>query len=332
MRAWLLDDYNGVDKMRLVEVDDPRPAAGEVVLRTLFAGLNPADAFLAVNQYPARPTFPHILGRDGAGEVVALGEGVTGLKVGDRVGILRGDTGVDRWGTLAEKVVVEASHLVPIPANWTLEETAGAPLVYLTAWQALTQWTEPATPPAPGSVLLVTGASGGVGSACVLLGRSLGLTVIGLSRSEQKAKELIALGADFVFDPAANNLHKQVLAAIAPRRVDIAVDMVAGPLFNELIGMLGYGGRISVVGRSGGPVPEFNTASLFFRRNRVGGVTVSDYSSAEAQQHWKEIVRRLDTLGKKPVVDGVFDFAVVKKAFARLAEGPMGKVLVRVGK
>jgi NADPH2:quinone reductase len=332
MRAWLLDSYNGVDNMHLVEVDDPKPAAGEVVLRTLFAGLNPADAFLAVNQYPARPTFPHILGRDGAGEVVALGEGVTGFKVGDRVGILRGDTGVDRWGTLAEQVVVEASHLVHIPSNWTLEETAGAPLVYLTAWQALTQWTEPASPPAPGSVLLITGASGGVGSACVLLGRSLGLTVVGLSRSEQKAKELIALGADFVFDPAANNLRKQVQAAIAPRRVDIVVDMVAGPLFNELIGMLGYGGRISVVGRSGGPVPEFNTASLFFRRNRIGGVTVSDYSAAEAQQHWKEIVRRLDTLGKKPVVDGVFEFDDVKKAFARLAEGPMGKVLVRVGK
>jgi len=79
-------------------------------------------------------------------------------------------------------------------------------------------------------------------------------------------------------------------------------------------------------------VPEFNTASLFFRRNRIGGVTVSDYSAAEAQQHWQEIVRRLDALGKKPVVDGVFEFEDVKKAFARLAEGPMGKVLVRVGK
>jgi NADPH2:quinone reductase len=331
MRAWLLNAYDGVDTMRLAGVPDPKPAAGEVVLRTLFAGLNPADAFLALNQYPAKPKFPHVLGRDGVGEVLELGEGVTGFKPGDRVGILRGATGVDLWGTLAEKVTIEASHLVPIPSGWTLEETAGAPLVYLTAWQALTQWTEPAAPPAPGSVLLITGASGGVGSACVLLGRSLGLTVIGLTRSAKKAEELKALGADFVFDPAARDLRKQVLTSIAPRRVDIVVDMVAGPLFNDLIGLLGYGGRISVVGRSAGPVPEFNTASLFFRRNRIGGVTVSDYSAAEAQQHWQEIVRRLDALGKKPVVDGVFEFEDVKKAFARLAEGPMGKVLVRVG-
>jgi NADPH2:quinone reductase len=94
--------------------------------------------------------------------------------------------------------------------------------------------------------------------------------------------------------------------------------------------MLGYAGRISVVGRSNGPVPEFNTASLFFRRNRIGGVTVADYTSEAAQANWKEIVRRLDELGKRPVVDLVFPFLDVKEAFARLAKGPMGKVLVKV--
>jgi len=108
------------------------------------------------------------------------------------------------------------------------------------------------------------------------------------------------------------------------------VDNIGGSLFNEVIAMLGYGGRISVVGRSAGPVPEFNTASLFFRRNRIGGVAVSDFSPAAAQTAWTEIVNRLDAMGKRPVVDHVFPFEDVKAAFARLGHGPMGKVVIRV--
>jgi NADPH2:quinone reductase len=330
MRGWFLDSFNGVEKLRVDDVPDPQPAAGEVLLKTMYAGLNPADAFLAQAQYPAKPKFPHILGRDGVGEVAALGAGVTNVKVGEIVAILRGNTGVEAWGTLAEKVVVEASHLVPVPEGWSYEEVAGAPLVYLTAWQALTQWSDPPAPAAPGSVLLVTGASGGVGSATVLLGKSMGLTVIGLSRSAEKGEQLKKLGADFIFDLAAKDLRKQVLAAIAPKRVDIVVDNVAGPVFNEIIGMLGYAGRISVVGRSGGPVPEFNTGTLFFRRNRIGGVTVADYTAEQAKAAWNEVVARLNALGKRPVVDQVFPFLDVKEAFARLAKGPMGKVLVKV--
>src|SRR5262249_41977107 len=126
------------------------------------------------------------------------------------------------------------------------------------------------------------------------------------------------------------DLRKKILGAIAPKRVDLAVDSVGGALFNEVIAMLGQGGRISVVGRSGGVVPEFNTATLFFRRNRIGGVWVGDYSPEVAQAAWQQMVGRLDALGKRPVVDSIFPFEEVKAAFARLAQGPMGKVLVRV--
>ena len=281
MRAWLMDSYEGVEKLRLDEVPDPQPGPGQVVLKMIYAALNPADAFLAQALYPAKPKLPHVLGRDGVGEVVAIGEGVKNLQLGQIVGILRGENGVETWGTLAEKTVVDSALLIPVPRGWTLQEVAAAPLVFLTAWQALTQWSDPAAPPAPGSVLLVTGASGGVGSASVLLGKSMGLTVVGLSRSAEKGEQLKQLGADFVFDPAEKALRKLVLAAIAPKRVDIAVDNVGGALFNEVIAMLGYAGRISVVGRSAGAVPEFNTASLFFRRNRIGGVSVGDYSAGD---------------------------------------------------
>jgi NADPH:quinone reductase len=104
----------------------------------------------------------------------------------------------------------------------------------------------------------------------------------------------------------------------------------AGALFGEVVKTLGHGGRISVVGRAGGVVREFNTATLFFRRNRIGGVSAGDYAPEAAQTAWREIVARLDAMGKRPVVDRVFPFEEVKAAFARLAQGPMGKVLVRV--
>ncbi len=330
MRAWLMDSYEGVERLRLGEIEDLQPGLEQVLLRVRFAALNPADAFLAQAMYPARPPLPHILGRDGVGDVLAVCPGVQKVRVGETVGILPGSIGVEVWGTLAEKVVVPAANIALVPQGWSLEEMAGAPLVFLTAWQALTQWSDPPAPPPAGSVLLVTGASGGVGTAAVLLGKSMDLTTVALSRNAKKQAKLKELGAAFVFDPGDQNLRKRVSSAIAPKKVDLAVDNVGGALFNEVVAMLGQGGRISVVGRSGGVVPQFNTATLFFRRNRIGGVSVGDYATEVAQAAWKQILGRLNATGKRPVVDEVFPFEDVKAAFARLAQGPMGKVLVRV--
>jgi len=330
MNAWRMNSYDGIGALTLGELPDPTPAPGEVIIRVAFAALNPADAFLAEKLYPAKPPLPHVLGRDGSGEAVAVGEAVTNVRVGDRVAVLWGNVGVDRRGTLAELVAVPADMVTPVPAGWTTEEGAAAPLVFLTAWQALTMWSEPPAPPAPGSVLVVSGASGGVGVATVLLGKAMGLAVVALTRSAQKGERLKALGADHVLDPTAPDLRKRVAAAIAPKRVELAVDSVGGTLLPEIIGMLGYAGRVSIVGRSGGDVPGFNPSTLLFRRNRLGGVVVGDYTAATAHPTWTAIVESLARLGQRPVIDQVFAFEDVKAAFARLAEGPMGKVVVRL--
>ncbi|MCP9449283.1 MAG: zinc-binding dehydrogenase [Nitrospira sp.] len=330
MRAWLMDHYQGVDQLRLAEVPAPRPEADEVVLRVLFAALNPADAFLAQGLYPARPPLPHVLGRDGVGVVTAVGSAAHDRRLGDVVGILRCDVGVTRRGTLAEQVAVPADSVVPIPTGWSPEEMAGAPLVLLTAWQALTQWTDPPAPPPPGRRLLVTGASGGVGVASVLLGKSMGLTVVALSRSQEKGARLQELGADYVFDPADPNMVKTITTTLGKHPIDLAVDTVGGPFFPKVIALLSHGGRVSIVGRSGGTVPQFNTATLLFHRLRLGGVSVGDYSPQEARGIWDDIVRRLFALGRKPVVDSIVPFEAVKQGFTRLAEGPLGKVLVSV--
>src|SRR6266487_1303873 len=106
MRAWLLDSFDGVDKMRLADAPDPKCGPGQVILQIRHAALNPADAFLARAQYPAKPPLPHVLGRDGVGEIVEAAPDVSGWRVGDTAGILRCDVGVEMWGTLAEKTAV----------------------------------------------------------------------------------------------------------------------------------------------------------------------------------------------------------------------------------
>src|SRR4051812_43468285 len=154
MKAWLLPAYTGIQSMTLSDFPDPSPAPGQMILNVQFAALNPADAYLAISQYPAKPTFPHILGRDGVGTVAAIGAGVTDVKVGETRLILRSEVGVNRPGTLAERVAVDAAYTAAVPEGWSLEQAAAAPLVYLTAWQALTQWGAlPAS-----AVVLITGA------------------------------------------------------------------------------------------------------------------------------------------------------------------------------
>ena len=156
------------------------------------------------------------------------------------------------------------------------------------------------------------------------------MTVLALSRSADKRARLKELGADFVFDPSDRQLATSIAAAAGRNKLDLIIDSVGGALFPQLIPLLGYGGRVSVVGRSGGSVPEFNTATLLFRRIRVGGVSVGDYNPSEAQTIWKEIVARLDAIGRRPLIDSIVPFEKVHDGFGRLATGPMGKVLVRV--
>lgn len=326
MKAWLLDRLGGVDQLRLADAPDPVPAAGEAVLAVDFAALNPADRYLSEGQYPARPALPHILGRDGVGSIVAAGPGVTQFKTGDRALVLRSEIGVSRAGTFAGKVAVPVESLTAVPPGWTDEQAAAAPLVYLTAYQALTQWGD-----LPPSVVLITGASGGVGVASVQLASAFGHTVVALSRSQDKRRQLEKLGATITLDPQEPKWPVELKEKLGNRKVDLAIDNIGGPLFNDVLGTLGYNGRASVVGRLAGPVPQFNTASLFFRRLRIGGVAVGTFTPPESQRAWRSIVETLERSGARPLVDSVFAFDKLLDAFARLEKGPMGKVLLRVG-
>ena len=326
MKAWLLDDLTGIQNLRLANVPDPVPKAGEAVLEVHYAALNPADRYLAERQYPAKPSLPHILGRDGIGTVIQPGDASGRLRAGDRCIILRGDVGGDRPGTFAQRVAVPTEGLVEVPPGWTEPEAGGAALVCLTAYQALTMWG----PLLESVVVLVTGASGGVGVAVVQLASALGHRVVALSRSAQKSKRLRELGAAATYNPADPRWGEALKAALAPRRVDLAIDNIGGKLLPEVLETLGNLGKASLVGRLAGPVPNFNTAALFFRRIRLGGVAVGAYSGAETLAAWREVVRLLGRTAARPQVDSVWPFEELPKAFERLAQGPMGKVVLQV--
>ena len=310
----------------MADVPDPSPNRGEVVLRLHYAGLNPADRYLAERQYPAHPPMPHILGRDGLGTVIALGVEVAGHAIGDRRIILRGDVGEKKPGTFAERVAVPVESLVEVPADWEETQAAGATLVYLTAHQALTMWGDLPE----GSVVLITGASGGVGVASVQLATAMGFTVVALSRSEEKRERLRQLGASHCFDPEVEGWPQAVKRALGQRRVDLAIDNIGGKLLPEVIETLDYAGKVSLVGRLAGPVPSFNTGTLFFRRLRLGGVAVGTNTNAESRSGWQHILALLARSNARPLVDCVLPFEQLPKAFDRLAEGPMGKVLLAV--
>ncbi|MGO8931919.1 MAG: quinone oxidoreductase family protein [Limisphaerales bacterium] len=326
MKAWLMDDFKGIGGLRLADVPNPVPPPEEVILQVQYAALNPADRYLAENLYPAKPKLPHILGRDGVGTVVEVGGGVKDVRVGDRRAILRGEVGGNRPGTFAQRVAVPEQDLVEIPAGWSEPEAAGATLVYLTAYQALTMWG----PLAPSAIVLVTGASGGVGVAAVQLAAALGHKVLALSRSPEKSRRLEQCGAIATFNPEDPKWRDAIKSMLAPRRVDLAIDNIGGKLLPEVIDTLGEQGRVSAVGRLAGPVPSFNTATLFFRRLRLGGVAVGAWTNAESRAAWQQVVELLACAGARPQVDKVFPFDQLPQAFERLARGPMGKVLLAV--
>lgn len=326
MKAWLWDGQAGLDHLRLAEVPNPVPKENEVVMEIHYAALNPADRMMAERRYPypVYPPPPHVLGRDGVGAVIQVGKGVKDMHVGDQRVLLRSDVGLLRWGTFAEQVSMPANVLAEIPAGWTEEQSSGAAVVYLSAYRALTMWE----PLEPNSVVLVTGASGGVGVATVQLATAMGHTVVALSRSDEKQQRLKQIGATFTFNPADPQWRAGVKEALDSRGVNLAVDTIGGKLLPEVIDSMGESGRISLVGELGGPVPNFYTGTLFSRWLRIGAMALSYYTPEQHRAAWQDLVAIMARSGARPLVDHVFPFDQLPQAFERLAGGPMGKVVL----
>lgn len=323
MRAWQFHEFGDIKNLVLEDAPEPELAEGEVLVKVAYAALNPADHYLVLGQYPRPGTLPYSPGRDGSGVVVKT-NGDTIYKEGDQVILLGGESGISRSGSLAEYMAVPGEWLAPLPRGWSLQEGAAAPLVFETAWQALVDRGEIRA----GDTVLITGASGGVGSAAMLLAKGLGAKVIALSRNAEKRAQLKVLGADIVIDNSDKDWPKAVKTALAGGRVDMAIETLGGEYLDACAKLLKPEGRIMVIGLLSGFEAKVSIGLLIHKCLRIQGLSVSSYTPETAKKAWRGITDTLHGTGAKPLIDKVFSREEVQEAFAWLQKGPMGKVLV----
>jgi NADPH2:quinone reductase len=323
MRALLTQPPGGWESTTLAEVPEPTPEPGEVVVEMRAVSLNPADAFQVVGKYPGQPKPPFVIGRDGVG-VVVVGDRAGRWKSGDRVVAIQSTSRQLIRGTFAERQALPADSLAPMPEGWSWEEGAAAPLVMQTSWRALVTLGSGAA----GDCLVITGASGGVGCAGVQLGLALGMTVIALSRSPDKRAALERLGVQVTLDPADPDLKKKIQQATEPRGADLVLETVGGDSLGQAVHWLGKGGRVMAVGVLAGVTAPVPIPSLMFKEGSVRGLVVSEFAPDDARRAWDGIVSALNRTGSKPTLDSAWRFSEYPQAFERLANSPLGKVVL----
>jgi NADPH2:quinone reductase len=326
MKAWRFHTFGDLSNLQLEDVPQPAAGDGEAVVQLQYAALNPADAFLVRGLYPGAGEPPFAPGRDGSGVIADAAPGGR-FQQGDRVVVLRSDLGVTRDGTFAEYVRAPESTLAPLPDGWSMEEGAAGPLVLLTAWRALMR----VGGLEPGERVLVTGASGGVGTAAVMLAKARGARVVALSRSPVKRERLTELGADAAIPSDAQDLGDLVRGALDGGRVDLTVENLGGPFLDQAVALSAPRGRIMVVGLLAGLKAEVTIGRLIHKQVRIEGVSVGAYTDAEAQEDWLQIVAAMERSGMRPLVDETFAMGDLPSAFEHLEANHMGKVLLKTG-
>lgn len=253
MRAIVCPTYGPPEGLIVQDRPDPSPAPGEVLVRHRAWGLNYVDLLMCAGGYQLKPDLPFIPGLEGAGDVMALGDGVSGLKIGDRVMTSA------RPGTFAETVAIPAKAATPIPAPFDYAEGAVFRSAYMTAWNALVHGARIQA----GEVLLVHGAAGGVGLAAVHVGRLLGAIVIATASTQEKRDSVKREGADHVLEPV--DFRAPVKDLTAGRGADVIYDPVGGAVAEESLRAMNYGCRILYIGFTGGPPVQVRSNLLLIK-------------------------------------------------------------------
>ncbi|MEW5421138.1 NADPH:quinone oxidoreductase family protein [Amorphus sp. 3PC139-8] len=271
MKAVLVEDFGPVGTAKVKDVPDPVPGPGEILLRVEAVAANFVDILVLEGKYQFLPERPFVPGKGPVGTVEAVGEGVTSLKVGDRV------TAMEEHGGYAQFAKAKADQCYLLPEGMTFVEAAGMALSFDTAWFAL----EERGRMKPGETVLVLGASGAVGSAAVQLAKAKGARVIAGASSERSAQKALDAGADHWVDLSRDNLRdtlrEQVYALTDGRGVDIVLDPLGGDIFDAAIRTLAWRGRLVVIGFAAGRIPEVKVNYLMLKNIEVSGLQISDY-------------------------------------------------------
>ncbi|WP_371732122.1 alcohol dehydrogenase family protein [Ruegeria sp. HKCCD4315] len=348
MKAVVMNGHGGLDMLEYRDMPTPTPEKGEVLIKVGACGLNNTDINTRTAWYSKKVdavlgsgaadgfdeasgddgtwgsgslNFPVIQGADVAGEIVAVGEGVDPARVGERVMIdpwllSHGDWlnpensgyfGSEADGGYAEYTKVRAANAVPVNSSLSDAELATFPCAYTTAENLVQR-----TAPRPGEVVVITGASGGVGSAAIQLCRLRGCKVIAIA-SLSKAEMLHELGAAHVIDRNTVDLEAAIRDA-AGGPVDIALDVVGSPMFMALINALRQGGRYSTSGCIAGQMAEFDLRQLVYKDLQLTGATICPAGTMQ------RVVGMIETGALKPLLAAIYpleDLAKAQEAFVQ---------------
>jgi NADPH2:quinone reductase len=249
------------------DVPTPAPGAGEVLVRVRAASVNFPDLLMTRGEYQFKPPLPFTPGLDIAGEVAALGEGVTSLQVGDAV------VGGARLGGFAEYAVLSAEALKPKPTRLSFAEAAAYGAAYLTAYVSLVRRARVE----PGEWVLVHGAAGGVGLAAVDLAKALGARVIAASASDDKLAAVQALYAPDATVNVTSGFRERVKAITGGHGADVIYDPVGGDVFDESVRCIAFDGRLLVIGFTSGRIPTVSVNMPLIKGFSVMGVRAGEY-------------------------------------------------------
>jgi NADPH2:quinone reductase len=320
MRAIRVTEFGEPEVMRCVEEPVPSVGDDEVLVRIHAAGVNPVDTYIRAGTYARKPSLPFTPGIDGAGVVQTVGRSVTQLVAGDRV-YLSGSIS----GTYAEfaRCVVEDVH--PLPGEMTFEEGAAIGIPFATAYYALFVRGDARA----GQTVLVHGASGGVGNACVQLAHAHGVKVFATAGSERGRDLARRLGADAVFDHGHEGYLESIAGAAAENGgIDLVIEMLANQNLAHDLRLIAPGGRIVIVG-SRGPI-EINPRDIMSKNAEVRGVMLFGVDRMLMQRIHAELRELLFEAGAvRPVIAHKFPLEEAAAAHRRiLAGGAEGKIVL----
>jgi NADPH:quinone reductase-like Zn-dependent oxidoreductase len=340
MKAIAIREHGGPEVVKLVDLPDPIPGPGQVVLSVKAAALNHLDIWVRKGWPGLKLAFPHVLGSDVAGVVEAVGPGVEGAKAGDPVVVnpslgcghcercLDGHENLCRRfailgehvsGGMAEKLLLPARNVLPKPENLSFVEAAAVPLTFMTAWHALVARAQLRL----GETVLVHAAGSGVGVAAVQIAKLHGARVIATAGSDEKLRRAKELGADEVVNYETQDFVQEVRRLTDRRGVEVVFEHVGKKTWEKSILSAGIGGRIVTVGATTGYDPLTDLRHVFFRQLSILGSTMG--TAAELVQ-----VLRFVGEGKlRPVVDRTLALADAVKGQALLSErAQFGKIVL----
>ena len=318
MKAIRVREFGAPEVLRMEEVPDPRPGRGEILVRIRAVGVNPVDTYIRSGQYAIKPPLPYTPGSDAAGDVEAVGEGVTSFRAGDRAYIYRSLT-----GAYAEKALCLEAQVHPLPKNVSYAQGAAIGVPYTTAYRALFHKALAR----PGETLLVHGASGGTGIAAVQLARAAGMTIVGTAGTG-KGKELVAReGAHHVVDHNSPDAPEQLMKPTSGRGFDVILEMLANKNLGKDLAMLTKFGRVAVIGSRG--AVEINPRDIMGRDGTIVGMTSFNISDPDLAAIHAALVAGLENGALRPVIGQELPLPDAARAHRAVMEaGAYGKIVL----